>query len=405
MQTNAMHDTRKGEIRTMSTPHDEPERTLPEVITIPNIKGEMCELRPATWADCERMDDIHAFDDAEVITGKSSRAERAAVRSWVSRSIVWTGGGTSAGAMPDYSDPESRGVMAWSMYAPERPSSAAPQGSDDAGGHAEEPASHLIGMIFLVDIDGWGKSARLQVVLGIDYRGRGYSRDAMPRVMTYGFAPEPVGLGLERIWLSLPDANTRNSSVYESLGFDLTGRSRNAMWDGRDGTYHDLLIFDEIAEEYDPIRSLAAFGLHNIIDNPGVKEALAARERTMEIAQRTADGADGTVDGADGTNAAAGAGSDDAVAGGAGSDDAGRASGADRANRGSSQAPGAADAATSAASSAAGQDADLPGGTPDEETSSSMHTEWAYGDDASRQPEKRAWWRNLGRNRNRKGDA
>ncbi|MDO5687998.1 MAG: hypothetical protein Q4G29_01640, partial [Pseudoscardovia radai] len=122
-----------------------------------------------------------------------------------------------------------------------------------------------------------------------------------------------------------------------------------------------------------------------------------ARERTMEIAQRTADGADGT-------NAAAGAGSDDAVADGAGSDGAGRASGADRANRGSSQTPGAADAATSS-SSAAGQDADLPGGTPDEETSSSMHTEWAYGDDASRQPEKRAWWRNLGRNRNRKGDA
>lgn len=386
----------------MSTPHDEPERTLPEVITIPNIKGEMCELRPATWADCERMDDIRAFDDAEVITGKSSRAERAAVRSWVSRSIVWTGAGTSADAMPDYSDPESRGVMAWAMFAPERPSSAAAQSPDDGDGHTEEPASHLIGMIFLVDIDGWSKSARLQVVLGIDYRGRGYSRDAMPRVMTYGFAPEPVGLGLERIWLSLPDANTRNSSVYESLGFDLTGRSRNAMWDSRDGTYHDLLIFDEIAEEYDPIRSLAAFGLHNIIDNPGVKEALAARERTMEIAQRAADGADasagtGGTDGTDaagGTNAAGGAGSDDAGADGAGSD------GADRANRGFSQEPGA-----DAASAASGADADLPGGTPDEEASSSMHTEWAYGDDASRQPEKRAWWRNLGRNRNRKGDA
>ena len=33
---------------------------------------------------------------------------------------------------------------------------------------------------------------------------------------------------------------------------------------------------DTLADEYDPIRSLDAFGMHLIEDNPGVKEALSA---------------------------------------------------------------------------------------------------------------------------------
>ena len=41
-------------------------------------------------------------------------------------------------------------------------------------------SDNVIGMIFLIDIDGWARSARIQVVLGKDYRGRGYSRDIMP---------------------------------------------------------------------------------------------------------------------------------------------------------------------------------------------------------------------------------
>lgn len=398
----------KGKRQHMSTSDDEAderERTLPEVITIPDIRGEMCRLRPATWADCQRMDDIRAFDDAETITGKSSRAERAVVRAWVSRSVAWsgrTGNMAEASSMPDWSDPESRGVMAWSMYTDAQHADSH-DGSHDAGRDSE---STLIGMIFLVDIDWWNKSARLQVVLGVDYRGRGYSRDAMPRVMTFAFARRPVGLGLERIWLSLPDANTRNSSVYESLGFDLTGRSRNAMWDSRDGEYHDLLVYDEIVEEYDPIRSLAAFGLHNIIENPGVKEALAARNEA----------------GAANPGDPVAAGSDDSVDSGASATDAGQTAPSQSARVGSAVSHGTGTESAEAAAGASHPDVESVGaqaGKPADTAlddalselsgeyggSSSVHTDWAYSDDANMQPgKKRAWWRNLGRNRNRKGD-
>ncbi|MDD6461277.1 MAG: GNAT family protein [Bifidobacteriaceae bacterium] len=382
---------------------DASERTLPAVITIPDIRGEMCLLRPATWADCQRMDDIHAFDDAETITGKSSQAERAVVRAWVSRSVAWSGAGKPAvagsAAMPDWSDPESRGVMAWAMYT-DAPRNDAHEG---AGGE-KAPEASLIGMIFLVDIDGWNRSARLQVVLGVDYRGRGYSRDAMPRVMTYAFARRPVGLGLERIWLSLPDANTRNSSVYESLGFELSGRSRNAMWDSRDGEYHDVLIYDEIVEEYDPIRSLAAFGLHNIIENPGVKEALAARN-AADAADSTDDGNDGNGMSSDGNarNAADTLNSTHVHREGV-------APAVESAVSGSNARAAHADAADSTGASEPKKSADdalddaLSELSGEYDGSTSVHTDWAYSDDARQPDKKRAWWRNLGRNRNRKGD-
>lgn len=40
---------------------------------------------------------------------------------------------------------------------------------------------------------------------------------------------------------------------------------------------------DTLVDEFDPIRSLDAFGMHVIEDNPGVKEALSAREHSIAI--------------------------------------------------------------------------------------------------------------------------
>ena len=88
---------------------------------------------------------------------------------------------------------------------------------------------NFIGMASLVDIDAWAQSARIQVILGQDYRGRGYTRDVMPRVMTYGFAPRPAGLGLHRIWISTSSSNMRGHAVYKSLGFIESGTSRDAF--------------------------------------------------------------------------------------------------------------------------------------------------------------------------------
>lgn len=254
-------------------------RELPESIVIPSIRGEMARLRQATIEDLARMDSLHAFDGAAVITGKDSQSERSMVHAWVERSVQWSlAGSTEAKSNHDAasSDAQSRPTIAWSIV---------PDFIDDS----ENINGNIIGMIFLIDIDGWSKSARIQVILGRDYRGRGYSRDAMPRVMTYGFAPDTVGLALHRIWVGVPAANTRSLSVYQSLGFVKTGTARDALWDSQNQKYQDFVVMDTLVDEYDAIRSLDAFGLHVIEDNPGVCEALSAHEHSIAIPVKNGD--------------------------------------------------------------------------------------------------------------------
>ena len=247
---------------------DQQSRELPKRIVVPPIKGEMVHLRPAVIEDLDRMDAIEAYVGASGITGKDRVAERGAVRAWVRRSVAWSQG--EAPSESGVGDPESRRTIAWSIIT---------EADHDGDGRIDAANSdNVIGMIFLIDIDGWARSARIQVVLGKDYRGRGYSRDIMPRVMTYGLAPEPAGLGMHRIWVAVPEQNTRSVSVYQSLGFVPSGRSRDALWNDSQNRYQDLIVMDTLVDEFDPIRSLDAFGMHVIEDNPGVKEALSARE-------------------------------------------------------------------------------------------------------------------------------
>ena len=245
------------------------DRTLNESVVLPEIRGEMVKLRAASWEDFSTMDRIHAFSSSLTLVGKSEEAERAIVRSWIQRSLRWQKGVRTQ--EEGLQDAEARGVMAWSLFAND---------SQDADG------DELIGMAFLVDIDAWAQSARIQVILGQDYRGRGYTRDVMPRVMTYGFAPRPAGLGLHRIWISTSSSNMRGHAVYKSLGFIESGTSSDALWDDSEAHYMDLHVFDMLVDEFDPIQSLATFGLHTIMDNPGVREALAQHERTQNIKKK-----------------------------------------------------------------------------------------------------------------------
>ncbi|MBT1173261.1 GNAT family N-acetyltransferase [Bifidobacterium sp. MA2] len=259
---------------------DEQRRELPARIVIPPIRGEMVHLRPATMEDLSKLDQLDAYYGATKITGKDEYAERAVVHAWVARSVAWSNG--QAPTESGVGDPEARRTIAWAILTD----------ADHDMDHKTDASAtgNVIGMIFLIDIDGWSRSARIQIILGRDYRGRGYSRDAMPRVMTYGFAPEPAGLGMHRIWVSVPEQNTRSVSVYQSLGFVPSGTSRDALWDPVMRKYQDLIVMDTLFDEYDPIRSLEAFGMHLIEDNPGVQEALSAREHSIAIRQKTSGG-------------------------------------------------------------------------------------------------------------------
>ncbi|KFJ03159.1 acetyltransferase [Bifidobacterium thermacidophilum subsp. thermacidophilum] len=369
----------------------EDRRELPACITIPEIRGEMVHLRPASIEDLGRLDQLDAFYNASGITGKDRESERAAVNAWVRRSVAWAEGRASVDS--GVADPESRPTIAWAILT---------DADRDGDGIVDaEATDNVIGMIFLIDIDGWSRSARIQVVLGKDYRGRGYSRDAMPRVMTFGFAPRPAGLGMHRIWVAVPEKNTRSLSVYQSLGFIPSGTSRDALWDAENNKYQDLIVMDMLTDEYDPIHSLEVFGMHVFEDNPGVKEALCAREHSLAIRKREhpADGGDHASHAGDEGDQTRRDGADQA-----GNDTNGQADGTiegtstsagDAApgisgdNRPADDHSGQADAAQSQAS------AGVPGNhTLDGEEN------WPHSSH-DRQPSKQAWWRTIGRRRER----
>ncbi|WP_018142490.1 GNAT family N-acetyltransferase [Alloscardovia criceti] len=259
-------------------PHTD-DRILAESVVIPEICGEMVKLRAATWEDFTQMEQLDAFSSSLTLVGKTEKAERDIVRSLVQRSLRWQKGIRTQ--EEGLQDAEARGVMAWSIFARNENDQA--ETGDVDNQDTPTPSEELLGMAFLVDIDAWAASARIQVILGENYRGRGYTRDVMPRVMTFGFAPRPAGLGLHRIWISTPSVNTRAHAVYQSLGFVESGISRDAQWDDNEQRYMDMHVFDMLVDEYDPIHSLETFGLHAIMDNPGVREALAQHERTLEL--------------------------------------------------------------------------------------------------------------------------
>lgn len=350
-------------------PLDETEqvsRELPRQITIPPIRGEMVHLRPAAVEDLPRMDELGAYCGASRITGKDMQVERAVVHAWVRRSVAWSEGRTETGV----DDPELRRTIAWSILTD--------ADHDDDGMVDAASTDNVIGMIFLIDVDGWARSARIQIVLGKDYRGRGYSRDAMPRVMTFGFAPEPAGLGLHRIWVGVPEKNTRSISVYQSLGFVPSGTSRDALWDAENDKYQDLIVMDTLADEYDPIASLDAFGMHVLEDNPGVKEALSMREHSVSIRKR---------------DAAPHQASPVFVP-----EEAKAAPTQATENVGNRATIG--DEVQGDAPSAQRYREPETGNVPD----SGEESSWPYGA-AERKPSKTAWWRNLGRGRKRDGEG
>ena len=365
-------------------PDDVASRQLPDRIEIPYIRGEMLHLRPAVIADLTAMDQLEAFYNSTGITGKGPNAERAVVNAWVRRSVAWSKG--LAARDSGVGDPESRRTLAWAMVTD--------ADTDQDGSPDADATKGVIGMIFLIDVDGWSRSARIQVVLGRHFRGRGYSRDAMPRIMTYGYAAAPTGLGLHRIWVAVPEKNTRSISVYQSLGFMISGTSRDALWDAENGKYQDQIVMDALVDEYDPIRSLNAFGMHVIRENPGVAEALVAHGYAADE--------DGGISGAkfkESTSASqdsrtsseqislapkSGLHSGKSADGHAGSD-----------GRNDEKAgPGRKDAEDAGEES--GSEESVAGQSDEEHTAS----DWAYGSSEAKRS-KRAWWRTLGHGRDR----
>lgn len=76
-----------------------------------------------------------------------------------------------------------------------------------------------VGNVVLDRIDSYVQSARLSIYLGeLSARGKGVAYTAVHLALERGFAS-----GLERIWLTVHERNTRAALLYARLGFRLEG--------------------------------------------------------------------------------------------------------------------------------------------------------------------------------------
>ena len=92
----------------------------------------------------------------------------------------------------------------------------------------------LIGTCALSQLDSDNGSALYHITIGEkDAWGRGYGTEATALMMGHAFG----GLGLHRIALSVFAFNERATRSYQSVGFVIEGRAREAIW--RDGRWWD----------------------------------------------------------------------------------------------------------------------------------------------------------------------
>jgi len=107
---------------------------------------------------------------------------------------------------------------------------------------ALSPDGPAIGECDLSEIDRHNRRAEVGFLFTKAYWGQGYAREAMERVIAFGFGE----LGLERLWARFHDGNTASQRLLERLGFTYEGRLRAHVV--RDGTRRDCLVYGRLRE-------------------------------------------------------------------------------------------------------------------------------------------------------------
>lgn len=102
---------------------------------------------------------------------------------------------------------------------------------------APAPRAAAIGECDLSDIDLHHKRAEVGFLFRRDAWGQGYAREAMERVLRYGFEE----LGLERLTARFHAGNEASRTLLERLGFAHEGTLRGHVV--RDGVRRDCLLY------------------------------------------------------------------------------------------------------------------------------------------------------------------
>lgn len=182
----------------------------------PERLGEMVRLRPMRPSDAPRLGELVQDPEAMRLTGSTRTYTPEEIQQWLDEA------------------PTLEGRYDWAI------TSAVQR---DGVFVADE----MFGEIVLDEIDTENSTANLRLNLLPNYRGRGYGREAIARVLTYAFAPD--GLGLHRVSLRVLSINPRARMLYESLGFTVEGTLREAVRDGEG--WADLVVMGILADEHE----------------------------------------------------------------------------------------------------------------------------------------------------------
>ena len=98
-----------------------------------------------------------------------------------------------------------------------------------------------------IDSIRWtNRKASLTIYLTPENRGRGYGKAALALLIDYGFNK----LQFHRLEGEVYEYNLASIKLMDQFGFKLEGRLRQAK--NHRGTYHDILVYGLLAEEYPP---------------------------------------------------------------------------------------------------------------------------------------------------------
>jgi len=108
----------------------------------------------------------------------------------------------------------------------------------------------LLGACGLVYIDWVNRNADFSIYIGADnlYIDEKFAPDAARVMAVYAFDE----LSLHRLWAEIYDFDECKMRFFDSLGFKLDGRHRQAHWDGG---WHDSLFYGLLDFEFQQMRS------------------------------------------------------------------------------------------------------------------------------------------------------
>jgi [ribosomal protein S5]-alanine N-acetyltransferase len=102
---------------------------------------------------------------------------------------------------------------------------------------ARTPRGPAIGECDLSEIDRHHRRAEVGFLFQREAWGQGFAREAMTRVMRYGFED----LGLERLWARFHAGNDASRRLLEALGFAYEGMLKSHVL--RDGARRDCVLY------------------------------------------------------------------------------------------------------------------------------------------------------------------